>query len=54
VIRAKVQGTFIGRYCIAGGQLYCNLNGVCYSDHYVKGTYSRLTVVLGLDWSVLE
>jgi len=32
-IRAEVQGTFIGRYFTAGGQWYCRMNGVCYSEH---------------------
>jgi len=35
---AKDHSTFIGRYCTAGGQWYCRLNGVCYSEHYVEGT----------------
>ena len=38
MIRAKVQGTFIGRYCTVGGQWYCRLNEVCYSEHYVDDT----------------
>ena len=38
VIREKVQGTVIGRYFRTGGQWYCSLNGVCYSEHYVEGT----------------
>jgi len=42
VIRAKVQGTLIGRYCIAGGQWYCGLNGVCYSEHHVEGTAQQV------------
>jgi hypothetical protein len=36
MIRAKVQGTFVGRYCTTGGQWYCSLNEVCYSEHYLE------------------
>jgi len=25
-----------GKYSTAGGQCYCGLNGVCYSEHYVE------------------
>ena len=42
VIRAKVQGTFIERYFTAGGQWYCSLDGVCYSEHYVEGTSQQV------------
>ena len=42
VIRAKVQGTFIGRYCTGGGLCYCGLNGVCYSEYYVEVTPQRV------------
>jgi len=27
-----------GSYCTAGGQWYCGLNAVCYSEQYVEGT----------------
>jgi len=30
------------RYCTAGGQWYCSLNGVCYSEHYVEGTAQQV------------
>jgi len=30
--------TVCGRYCTAGGQLYCSLNVLCYSEQYVEGT----------------
>jgi len=33
-----LQRTVCGRYCTAGGQWYCVLNGVCYSEQYVEGT----------------
>jgi len=42
VIRAKVQGTFIGRYCTGGGLCYCGLNAVCYSEQYVEGTAQQV------------
>ena len=42
MITAKVQVTFVGRYCTAGGQWYCGLNGVCYSEHYVEDTSQQL------------
>ena len=42
VLRAKVQVTLIGRYCTAGGQWYCRLDGVCYSEHYVEGTAQQV------------
>ena len=32
-----LQWTSCGRYSTAGGQLYCSLNGVCFSEHYVEG-----------------
>ena len=31
-----LQWTLYGRYCTTGGQWYCKLNGVCYSEHYLK------------------
>ena len=31
-----LQWTLSGRYFSAGGQWYCSLNGVCYSEHYVE------------------
>ena len=42
VIRAKVQGTFIGRYFTAGGQWNYGLNGVRYSEHYVEDTSQQV------------
>jgi len=33
-----LEWTVCGRYCTAGGQWYCGLNGVCYSEQYVEGT----------------
>jgi len=33
-----LQWTLCGGYCTVGGQWYCSLNGVCYSEHYVEGT----------------
>ena len=33
-----LQWTLYGRYFTAGGQWYCSLNGVCYSEHYMEDT----------------
>ena len=33
-----LRGTLCGRYCTAGGQRYCGLNGVCCSEQYVVGS----------------
>jgi len=33
-----LQWTLNGSSCTAGGQWYCRLNGVCYSEHNVKVT----------------
>ena len=38
----------------SSGQWYCSLNGVCYSEHYVEDTSQQWTVVLQLEWSVLQ
>ena len=38
MLSETVQRKFFGRYCTAGGQWYCGLNGVCYSEHC--GRYS--------------
>ena len=37
-----LQWTLRGRYCTAGGQWYCGLNGLCYSEHYVEGTSQQV------------
>jgi hypothetical protein len=31
-----IQFTIFGRYFTAGGEWYCSLNEVCYSEHYVE------------------
>jgi hypothetical protein len=33
-----LQRTICGNYFTAGGQWYCSLKGVCYSEHYVEDT----------------
>jgi len=38
--------TLCGRYCTAGGQWYCSLNGVCYTEHYVEGTVQQVDSVI--------
>jgi len=37
-----LQWTVCGRYFTAGGQLYCDLNVVCYSEQYVEGTSQQV------------
>jgi len=37
-----LQCTLCGSYCTAGGQWYCGLNGVCYSELYVEGTAQQV------------
>ena len=44
-----LQWTLCGRYCTAGGQWYCGLNGVCYSEQYVEGTEQQVDSRI-VDW----
>jgi len=37
-----LQWTVCGRYCTEGGQWYCGLNVLCYSEHYVEGTAQQV------------
>jgi len=37
-----LQWTLCGSYLTAGGQLYCGLNVVCYSEQYVEGTAQQV------------
>ena len=37
-----LQRTLCGSYYLSGGQLYCRLNRVCYSEHYVEGTAQQV------------
>jgi len=37
-----LQWTLCGRYRTAAGQLYCGVNVLCYSEHYVEGTAQQL------------
>jgi hypothetical protein len=62
-IRAKVYGMFIGRYFTAGGQCYCSLNGLCYSEHYVEDTSQQVDsgieawmerVTVNVMWKILH
>jgi len=46
-----LQWTICGRYCTAGGQWYCSLNGWGYSDHYVEGT-AQIVDSFILGWMV--
>jgi len=58
-----LQWTLFGRYCTAGGQWYCRLNGVCYSEHFVEGTAQQVDsgiaawvecVTVNIMWKVLH
>ena len=49
-----LQWTLCGRYCTAGGQWYCSMKGVCYSEQYVKALHCKFTVVLQVECSVLQ
>jgi len=58
-----LQWTVCGRYCTAGGQWYCGLNGLCYSEQYVEGTAQRVDydilgwmecVTMNSMWNVLH
>ena len=49
-----LQLTLCGRYCTAGGQLYCGLNGVCYSEQYVECISEQVDKLLWVEWSVLQ
>jgi len=58
-----LQWTLCGRYCTAGGQWYCALNGVCYSEHYVEGTAQQVDsgivgrmecVTVNIMWKILH
>ena len=62
-IRAKVEGTFIRRYVTAGGQWYCTLNRVCYSEHYMENTLQNVDsgiapwmecVTVNIIWKILH
>ena len=37
-----LQLTLCGIYCAAGGQWYCDLNGVFYSKQYVEDTAQQV------------
>jgi len=37
-----LQWRVCGRNCTAGGEWYCVLNGVCYSEQYVEGTAQQV------------
>jgi len=38
--------TVCGSYCTVGGQWYCGLNGMCYSEQYVEGTAQQVDCVI--------
>jgi len=43
-LKIRIYGTInlCGRYCTEGGQWYCGLNAVCYSEQYVEGTAQQV------------
>jgi len=58
-----LQWTWCGRFCTAGGQGYCRLNGVCYCEHYVEGTAQQVDsgiagwvecVTVSIMWKILH
>ena len=58
-----LQWTLCGRYITAGGQWYCSLNGVCYSEHYVEDTSQQVDsgiaawmecVTVNVMWKILH
>ena len=44
-----LQRTLCGRYCTAGGQWYCGLNGLCYIEQYLEGTAQQVDCGFGLN-----
>ena len=58
-----LQCTLCGRYCTAGGQWYCGLNVVWYSEHYVEDASQQVDsgivgwmecVTVNIRWKVLH
>jgi len=58
-----LQWTLCGRYFTAGGQFYCSLNGMCYSEHYVEDTSQQVDsciaawmacVTVNIMWKILH
>ena len=58
-----LQWTLCGRYCTAGGEWYCGLIVLCYSEHYVEGTVQQVDscivgwmecVTVNILWKVLH
>ena len=58
-----LQWRVFGKYCTAGGQWYCGLNGVCYSEQWVEATAMQvdslimswmLCVTLKIMWKLLH
>ena len=49
-----LQWKLYGINCTAGEQWYCSLNGVCYIGHNMEDTISSWTVVLQIEWSVIQ
>jgi len=58
-----LQWTLYGKYFTAGGEWYCNLNGVCYSEHYMQDTSQHVDsgiaawmecVTVNIIWKILQ
>ena len=58
-----LQSTLCGRYFTVGGQWYCSLNGVRYSEHYVEDTSQQVDsaitalmefVTVNIMWKILH
>jgi len=58
-----LQWTLYGKYCTAGGQYYCGLNGMCYNEHYMESTAQQVDssiagwmecVTVNIMWKVLH
>ena len=58
-----LQGTLCGSYFKVGGQGYCSLNAVCYSEHYVEDTSQQVDsgiavcmkcVTVNIMWKILD
>ena len=45
--RSVLQWTLYGRYCTAGGQWYCSLNELCYSEHYMEDISQHVDSSIG-------
>ena len=63
LVLSALQCTLYGRYFTAGGQWYCSLNGVRYSEHYMEDTSQKVDsgiaawmecVTVNIIWKILH